>query len=62
MTEFKTIFVVVGSTKFDNLVKTVSSEEFIKVFNKQNYTIHVIQRRNVDGDIQGIQQDGDPNG
>ena len=33
MAELKTVFVVVGSTKFDDLVKTVSSEEFIKVFN-----------------------------
>ena len=32
MADFKTVLVVVGSTKFDDLIRTVSSEEFVKVF------------------------------
>ena len=42
MADSKTILAVVGSTKFDDLIRTVSSEEFIKVF-LVIFTTHVIQ-------------------
>ena len=39
--QFKAIFVTVGTTKFDDLVKVVCSEEFIKV-SLTSESVHVI--------------------
>ena len=48
--QFKTMFVTVGTTKFDDLVKAVSSEEFIKVL-LTNGNVHVIPHLDPDDNI-----------
>ena len=48
--QLKTMFVTVGTTKFDDLVKVVSSEEFIKV-SLTNGNVHVIPYLDADDNI-----------